>query len=71
MGKKNDDFILMQLRTAFEPKEREWIAADLGLPKEDETALDKSFIMTITKVGLIVKPELKEKFSLKLFPGGL
>lgn len=69
MGKREDDTLLLQLTTAFEEKEREWIADDLGLSKEDTASLEKYFQMTITKVGLLEKPEMNEEFFSKAFPG--
>lgn len=69
MGKKKDDVLVITLNTAFDEKEREWISGDLGLSKEDETAGEKFFKMTITKVGLVEKPELNEAFFAKAFPG--
>ncbi len=35
MGKKKDDELVLQLNSAFEQKEREWIIGDLGLNKDD------------------------------------
>ncbi|HEX8356072.1 MAG TPA: trigger factor [Segetibacter sp.] len=69
MGKKKDDSLVLRLKTAFAEKEREWIAGDLGLSKEDENAGEKYFKMTITKVGLVEKPEMNEEFFLQAFPG--
>ncbi len=69
MGKKKDESIVLQLNNAFEEKEREWIIGDLGLNKDDVTAGDKSFKMTITKVGLVEKRELNEEFFNEVFPG--
>ena len=69
MGKKKDDPILLQLNNAFDEKEREWIAGDLGLAKEDTASLDKYFKMTITKVGLVEKPEMNEEFFSQAFAG--
>lgn len=68
MGKKKDDNIVLQLNVAFDPKEKEWIADDLGL-KDDPTAGEKFFKMVITKVGLIEKPEMNEEFYKQAFPG--
>jgi trigger factor len=70
MGKTKNDFIIITLKTAFEDKEREWIISDLGLSKEDETAVDKSFKMQITKIGLLEKRELNEDFFNQLYPNG-
>jgi trigger factor len=69
IGKKKDDSIVLKLNDAFEEKEREWIIGDLGLDKEDASAGDKSFKMTITKVGLVERRELNEEFFKEVFPG--
>jgi len=69
MGKKKDDSIVLQLNTAFEEKEREWLTGDLGLNKDDATAGDKYFKMTITKVGLVERRELNEEFFKEMLPG--
>jgi len=69
MGKKKDDTVLLQLNNAFDEKEREWIAGDLGISKEDTESLEKHFKMTITKVGLVEKPEMNEEFFSQAFPG--
>jgi trigger factor len=68
MGKKKDDFVVMQLKTAFEEKELEWIISDLGL-KDDLNAAEKYFKIVITKVGLLEKRELNEEFFNQLYPG--
>ena len=68
MGKKAGDFETVQLKTAFDEKEREWIIGDLGLNKEDTTAADKYFKIVITKVGLLEKRELNEEFFNQLYP---
>ncbi len=68
MGKKNDDFIVLKLNEAFDEKEREVILEDLGLTKEDAAAGEKYFKMTITKVGLVEKPEMDETFFKAAFP---
>ncbi len=68
MGRKNDDSEVLQLKSAFDEKEREWIIGDLGLNKEDPTAADKYFKVVITKVGLLEKRELDEDFFNQLYP---
>lgn len=68
-GKKNGDSELMTLRDAFDEKEREWIIGDVGLDKDDPAAEDKSFRISITKIGLLEKRELNEEFFEQLFPG--
>lgn len=67
--KKVDDSLVLQLNTAFPEKEREWISSDLGLEKEDETAGDRYFKMSITKIGMVEKKELNEEFFNLVFPG--
>ncbi len=69
MGKKKDDWIVLQLNTAFEDKEREWVASDLGISKENPASLEKYFKMSVTKVGLVEKPEMNEDFFSQAFPG--
>jgi trigger factor len=59
----------LQLNQAFDEKEREWITGDLGISKEDVAFLEKYFKMTITKVGLLEKPEMDEEFFSQAFPG--
>ena len=68
IGKKVGDFVVLQLRTAFDEKERTWILEDLGLNKEDATAADKYFKLVLTKIGLLEKRELNEEFFKQLYP---
>lgn len=70
MGKKAGDAEVMQLKTAFDEKEREWIIGDLGLNKEDAASAEKYFKITITKIGLLEKRELNEEFFTQLYPNG-
>lgn len=69
MGKKAGDTATVQLKNAFDEKEREWIIGDLGLNKEDTAAADRFFNIVITKVGLLEKRELNEEFFTQLYPG--
>ena len=69
MDKRKDDSILVQLNNAFDEKEREWVYSDIGLDKEDPTADDRYFKMTITKVGLLEKRGMNEEFFNEVFPG--
>lgn len=69
MGKRKDDSIQLRLKDAFEEKEREWIADDLGMNKEDAAAMEKNFRMTITKIGIVEKKESNEEFFNAVFPG--
>ena len=68
-GKKVGDSIVLQLKEAFPEKEREWILTDLGLDKEETSAIEKYFKMNITKIGLVEKKELNEEFFNQVFPG--
>jgi trigger factor len=68
-GKKKDDSLVIQINTAFDEKEREWILGDLGFDKHDAEAANKYFKMVITKVGLVEKAELNEEFFEAAFPG--
>ena len=65
MGKKKDDTVVIQLSTAFDEKERDFILKDLGLEEADAA---KYFKLVITKVGLIEKAELNEEFFKAVYP---
>jgi trigger factor len=66
IGKKKDDFIVLQPSLAFDEKEREWILHDLGLSKEEADG-NRYFKVTITKLGFVEKSELNEDFFNKIF----
>jgi trigger factor len=68
MGKKKDDTVIIQLNTAFDEKEREWVISDLGLDKTDAETGNLYFKMIITKVGLIEKRELDDTFFNEVYP---
>ena len=68
MGLKKDDTAVLQLSTAFDEKEREWLISDLGLDKDDPISADKYFRMTIVKVGLIENRALDETFFKEVYP---
>lgn len=67
MGKKVGDFEVVQLKKAFDDKEREWIISDLGI-KDDPHADEKYFKISITKIGLLEKRELDEELFNQLYP---
>lgn len=69
IGKKAGDSIVTTLAEAFEEKEREWIAGDLGLDKDDPASGARSFRITLTKAGLLEKRELDASFFEQLYPG--
>lgn len=68
MGKKANDSIQIRLGDAFEDKELSFIAEDLGLAKDDESAKQKNFKILITKIGELEKRELNEDFYKQLYP---
>jgi trigger factor len=68
-GKKKGDSIVIQLSTAFEEKEREWLAGDLGVNKEDAAELDKHFLMTISKIAFVEKRPMDADFFKEAIPG--
>jgi trigger factor len=68
-GKKAGDSTTIKLGEAFEEKELEFIAQDLGLNKDDEATKEKTFRLDITKVGQLEKRELNEEFFAQLYPG--
>jgi len=67
MGKKAGDSLVFQISKAFDEREREWILGDLGL-KDDASAGDKFFRITLTKVGLVEKAEMNDDFFKKAYP---
>jgi len=69
MGTKKDDVLTIQIATAFDDKEREWVAGDLGLDKENAEDMNQSFLMHINKIGFVEKRELNEEFFKEAMPG--
>jgi len=68
MSLKKDDHVVLQLTTAFDLKEREWLIKDLGVNPTDADDMEKYYRMTIVKVGLVEKRELNEEFFKEAFP---
>ena len=68
LNKKAGDEFNIQLLTAFENKEREWILQDLGLAKESAADAEKYFKLVIVKVGLLEKAAMDESFFKKVYP---
>jgi len=69
MGKKAGDYLTLQLASAFDDREREWVLQDLGLPTDDAEASKKYFKVLLTKIGLVVKADLNEEFFNTAYPG--
>lgn len=69
IGAKKDDSFVFQLKQAFEAKELEWVAGDLGLDKHNAADSEKYFRFTITKVGFVEKAEMNETFFEAAYPG--
>ena len=70
IGKTTNDYVVVELKKAFDDKELEFILSDLGLEKNDPAAAEKHFKIHITKIGLMEKKELNEEFFTQLYPGG-
>ena len=68
-GKKKDESIVIQLGTAFEDKERDWLASDLGVNKENNDDMQQSFLMTITRIAFVEKRDLDADFFKEALPG--
>ena len=68
IGKKIDDVVDVHLANAFEDKEREVVLADLGLNKDEAGSADKTFKMTITKIGFVEKSALDATFFATVYP---
>jgi trigger factor len=68
IGKKTDDVVDVHLASAFEDKEREVVMADLGLNKDEAGSADKTFKMTITKIGFVEKAALDATFFATVYP---
>lgn len=64
IGKKKDDTLQLDLESAFDAKEREWVLQDLGL----DSGKDRHFSALITKVGMVEPRTLDEDFFNQLFP---
>jgi trigger factor len=69
MGKKKDESIVIQLATAFEEKEREWLAGDLGLDKDKAEDMAQSFLLHISKIAFVEKRPMDEAFFKDAMPG--
>lgn len=68
LGKTLNDFVIVQLDNAFDPKELDFIMQDLGLDKNDPSSRQKHFKIQITKIGLLEKKELSEDFYKQVYP---
>ncbi|OYU54279.1 MAG: trigger factor [Chitinophagaceae bacterium BSSC1] len=68
IGKKKDDVVDVHLASAFEDKEREVVLSDLGLNKDEAGSADKTFKMTITKIGFVEKAALDATFFATVYP---
>lgn len=66
IGLKKDDTVTININEAFDDKERDTIAADLGLTAGE--AASKSFKLVVTKVGHVEKAEMNEEFFKTVYP---
>ena len=67
-GKKKEDIVLIQLKTAFDLKQAEVIQRHLGLEKSEES-LEKHFKLTLTKLEKLENRDLNEDLFNEVFPG--
>ncbi len=65
IGKKSGDMVQLVFDEAFEGKEKDWIAKDLGLNADQYS---KSFNMVINKLEHVDRAELNEEFYKQAFP---
>jgi len=66
IGLKKDDTLIINLNESFDAKEKETIAADLGISTDQ--AASKFFKLVVTKVGHVAKAELNEEFFKTVYP---
>lgn len=69
LQKTKDDSFVIQMKDAFDAKEREWVMKDIGLDKNNEADASKYFKMHLTKIGLVERAELNEDLFKAAFPG--
>lgn len=69
LGKKAGDKVVVQLGNAFDDKERDWLVKDLNLNPGDPAELERYWVVTVNKVGLLHKPDLGEDFYNQVYPG--
>jgi trigger factor len=69
LGKKKDETLVIQLSSAFEDKEREWVAGDLGLNKDNAEDMAQHFVLHISKLGFVEKRDMDETFFKEAMPG--
>ena len=67
-GKKIDASISMKLSDAINADVLPAIVKDLGLNPESDEDKNKVFTITVTKIGLVEKPELTEEFYKQIYP---
>lgn len=68
MGKKKEDWMIIQLSTSFSEEEKSKLITELALIQEDENDANKFFKLVIDKVSLLEKPALNENFFKQIFP---
>lgn len=68
MGQKVDGSITMQVKDMLNEDVLPAIIKDMDLDPAVEENKEKSFTFTITKIGLVEKPELNEAFFKQIYP---
>jgi trigger factor len=69
MGLAKDAVLDVHLATAFEDKELAVVLEDLGLNKNEAASADKTFKMTITKIGFVEIANIDETLFAAAYPG--
>ncbi len=68
MDKKVGDKVKVELHSAFDDKERTWVASDLGLDDKSDADMNRHFSMEITRVGLVDKAVIGEELFKAAYP---
>lgn len=68
MGLRKDDNITLRIGDAFEEKEAGWVLSDLKLDKEDPASLDRTYRITLAKIGMVEPAELGEELFKQVYP---
>jgi trigger factor len=68
MGLRKDESLTVRIGEAFDEKEAGWVMSDLKLDKEDPASLEKSYRITLTKIGLLEPAPMEEELFKQVYP---
>lgn len=68
MGLRKDDDITLRIGEAFEEKEAGWILSNLKLDKEDPASLEKTYRITLAKIGMVEPAAIGEELYKQVYP---